>query len=109
VQVLKAVQPRQQPQRRERGEGRQPNGLAVALLAQLAHGGVELHQHRIEGAPQRRPCAGERHVARAAREQGRADLLLEAADLAADGRLREMQLLGCTSKTGQAGHRFEGP
>ena len=71
--------------------------------------GVELLQQRRHRAQQRRAGAGELDMARAAQEQRRAEFVLERADLAADGRLGEVQFLGGGAKAQAPRHRLEGP
>ena len=92
--VLERVQPRQQPQRRERREGGEAHVPAPARHANLPHGGIEAVEQRRHHAQQRLPRAGELDVPGAAQEQRRRELVFERADLTADGRLRQVQL-GC--------------
>ena len=47
-------------------------------------------------------------MARAAQEQRGAEFVFQRADLAADGRLREVQFVGRAAKTQAPGHRLEG-
>ena len=48
-------------------------------------------------------------MARAAREERRAELVLQALDLPADGRLREVQLVGGAAEAQAPRDRLEGP
>ncbi len=98
----KCAQPRQQPQRRERGEGGHADMPPPARAADLAHRGVQALQQRHHAAQQLHAGAGELDLARAAHEQRRAEFVFERLDLAADGRLRQVQLLGRGAKNSAA-------
>jgi hypothetical protein len=107
--ALERLQPRDQPQRRERRERRQADMAAAARQADLPHRRVEPVQQRRDAAQQRGAGTGELHVPGAAQEQRRADFVFQAADLPADGRLRDMQLLRGGTEAGTPRHRLEGP
>ncbi len=105
--LLEGGQARQQPQRGERREGGQAHLRAAAQLADLAHRAVDATQRRRDGAQQQLAGLRELHAARAAREQRRAQLVLQALDLAADGRLGDVQLLGRGAEARAPGHGLE--
>mmetsp|Transcript_5755 Transcript_5755/g.22309 ORF Transcript_5755/g.22309 Transcript_5755/m.22309 type:complete len:221 (+) Transcript_5755:2007-2669(+) len=106
--LLELAQPRDQPQRREGGEGRHVDDAAAARAADLPDGLVQPRQHGHRGGQQLGAVAGELHLAGAAQEQGAADLFLQRLDLAADGGLGQAQLLGRGPEAQQPGHRLEG-
>jgi len=66
-----------------------------------------LLQHRLGGAEQIVAGIGQRDTATVAKEQWLFEVRLEAADLLADRRLSEAQLIGRLVKTAEARSRFE--
>ena len=70
---------------------------------------VELGEPGLDRAQQRLAVGRDLHRARAADEQGGAELVFEALDLPADRRLREVQLVGGGAEAEQPGDRLEGP
>jgi len=67
-------------------------------LARRALGHVGLDQHAPRLVEHRRAGIGEGDVAVRAGEQRDTELVLELADLLADGRLRDVQPLGCPTE-----------
>ena len=93
VALVEPRQPRHQPQRAEAHGGRHAE-LAQNLLLAVADargGGVEALGHRGGGVEQKLPLLGQNQAARVAVEERGAERVLERADLAADGRLAQMQ------------------
>ncbi|EWS52453.1 hypothetical protein X551_04762 [Methylibium sp. T29] len=106
--ALVGLDARQQPQRGERREGVEVHAAPAARAADLAHAGIEPLQRRRHRSEQRDTVAGEGDAAGAAGEQRAADLVLQRLDLAADGRLREVQLLGRGTEAEVARDGLEG-
>jgi hypothetical protein len=105
---LKVCQAGQQPQRCKGREGGHGNLPTRAALAHGAHRAVQLFQQRQHRLLQRQAGFGQLHVARAPVEQRRSQFFFERLDLAADGRLREIELLRCRTEGAQPGHGLEG-
>ncbi len=108
VQALERLDPWQQPERAERGEGRDADAAPAARAADLLDAGIETRQQRLDRSQQQLPVGGELDPARAAREERRAELVLEALDLAADRRLGDVQLVGGGAEAERPGDRLEG-
>jgi len=108
VQALERLDAWQQPERRERREGGHVHALAAALLADLAHARVDAGQRRLDAAQQQLAVLRQLHMARAAHEQRRAQLVFQALDLAADGRLGDEQLLRRIAEVQPPGDGLEG-
>ena len=73
--------------------------LATPRAANLADRGVEAVQSRRDRTQQGLAVGGERHMASPTRKERRTQLLFQAADLAADGGLGEVQLFSGSAKT----------
>ena len=106
--ALERLDPRQQPERAERREGGDADALPAARAADALDADVELGEQRLDRAQQRLPVGGDLDVARAANEQLRPELVLETLDLAADGRLGDVQLVGGGAEAERPRDRFEG-
>ena len=109
VVALEGLHLRQQPERRERRERRQLHDPAPAGLADLPHAGIQPVDPRRHDAQQRAAAARELDVPGAAREERRAELVLEPLDLPAHRRLREVQLIGRLAEAEAPRHGLEGP
>ena len=105
---LEAMQARHQPSQREgRDEAdvqRAGVGLAADPLQRVGHAIERIAQV----GQQRLAFAGDFQPARPAHEQGDTELLLEGLHLMADGRLRDVKLLGGMRETGVTGSGLEG-
>ncbi len=109
MRALEGFEPRDQPERRERREGRDADDVAPAPDTDLAHGRIEaIERGRDVRRSERCAVAGDLDVASAAHEERRAELGFERADLAADRRLRQMQLFGGGPEVEQTRDRLEG-
>jgi hypothetical protein len=106
--ALERLDARQQPERSERGEGGDADAPAAARAADVLDAGVELGEQRLDRAQQCLPVGRDLDVARAAREELGAELVLEALDLAADRRLRDVQLLRRDAEIERPRDRLEG-
>nr|WP_246007437.1 hypothetical protein [Halomonas nitroreducens] len=104
---MKVTEPRQQPVtgERRRGVDHQLVGLAVLLQAVNAH--RQLLQQRLGGAEKVPAGIGEADAAPVAQEQRLFEVGLETADLLADRRLGDVQLLGGTVEAAQASGGLE--
>ena len=108
VLALERLDARQQPERPERREGGDADPAATARTADLLHARVELAEPGLDRPQQGLAVGSDLDVARAAQEERRAELVLEALDLAADRRLRDVQLVGRGVEAEQPRHRLEG-
>ena len=100
--------PRQQVRAdaRRRADGQRALAQARQLL-DLESRFVQALQHRARVRQERLAGLGQRHVALHAVEQRRAELGLQLADLLADRRLGDVQLLGRAGEVQMAAHRLE--
>src|SRR6185369_477896 len=89
-------------------ECRDADALAAARAADRLHGRIELEEQRLDRAQERVAVGRDLDVARAADEELRAELVLEALDLAADRRLRDVQLFGGGAEVERPRDRLEG-
>ena len=76
-------------------------------VAQPVGGLLQAFQELGRGAMQDAPLLGQREAARPALEQGHAQVILQPADLPADRRLRDEQLLGRLGEAQRTGRRLE--
>jgi hypothetical protein len=107
VLSLEGLHLRQQPERGKGREGRQVHRAAAAGLADLAHAGIQSVEPRSDHTQERGAVGREVDVAGAALEQRRTEFVFQALDLPADGRLRDMQFVGCLAETEPACDRLE--
>ena len=82
-------------------------GRLVGVLGQLNLDAFQLHQHFMGGAIKNFALFGEDQAAGMAMKQLDADILLERAHLAADGRLGQMQLVGRMGERSRFRRRME--
>ena len=111
VEVEELAQARRQPARAERESGGDAQ-VAVRLLAavgEVAPDRVELQHHVLDGAEQQLPLFGQDQPPRVAVEQRRFEFGFERADLAAHGRLAEVQDLARVGEGPRIGGRLEDP
>ena len=95
VVALELFHARNQPHGCKAGPGGDGHAAAPRRLAHLAHGGVHALKCRGHGPLQLRTGAGQLHGPRMAQEQCHTHFFFQRLDLAAHGRLRERQLIGC--------------
>jgi hypothetical protein len=90
----------QQPPLSERRQHRHSNALRVPAGrgGRRLHAVFQLRERRLHAAQQRFPRGIEHHASSQPLEQREPQLLLESADLLADGAVREMQHLGRRTK-----------
>ncbi len=105
--AMEIAQVRHQP---VAGEGRggidhQLVGLAVLVEATDPRG--QLLEQGLGGAEQIEASVGQAHLASVAKEQRLLEIAFQAADLLADRRLGEVQLLGGLVEAAEAGGGFE--
>ena len=111
VFFVKRRQARGQPERPEPDGGRDPQFAKYLLLAvaDARGGGIEALGHVLGRVKQQFALLGQDQTARMAVKQGRVQPFLQRADLAADGRLRQMQRIARMRQAARIGHGMKNP
>ena len=109
IAIHELLEMRDQPDgpQTDRGVDSQMPGGVVLGLAEARLDRRHPCRHLLRGLEQDLALLGQHQAARMAMEQGRADILLERADLAADRRLAEPQALGRTREAAGLGDAAE--
>ncbi|MNY34095.1 hypothetical protein D3C86_1684100 [compost metagenome] len=105
--TAKVPQARQQPMTGERRGGVEDQLVGFLVLPQPANADGQLLQQRLGGAEQIVPGIGQADAASASMEQGLFKVCLEAANLLADRRLGQVQLVSRLVEAAEPGGSFK--